>query len=178
MAATESEIVAEYEYHRRYFIATARRYLKNIEDAEDMVNHAFMQALTAADQYRGSATVRTWITTIVRNACLDLIRRKRSRPEGHSESLDEVDYIFHSREPTAEQEAAHRQIMIQVRSAIKSLPDKQRRALNDFLRTGEITGNNSTFKVQKFRAVQSLRWHFRDHPSCVSEIASQAISGA
>ncbi len=53
-------------------------------DAEDMVQEAYLRALRAAGTYRGRSA-RSWILTIVRNACFDRLRRQKIAPFDDSE---------------------------------------------------------------------------------------------
>jgi RNA polymerase sigma-70 factor (ECF subfamily) len=50
----------------------------NPHDAQDIVQEAYLRAMRSLPTYRGG-DLRSWILTIVRNACFDLLRRdKRS----------------------------------------------------------------------------------------------------
>jgi len=69
-----------------YFYRCALRVLGNAADAEDAVQEALLAAYRHIDQFRGQSQMTTWLTTIVRNSALMLLR-KRSR-QNHL-SLDE-----------------------------------------------------------------------------------------
>jgi RNA polymerase sigma-70 factor (ECF subfamily) len=47
------------------------------QDADDMVQEAYLRALTRGDDFRGESAETTWIHRILVNACLD-VRRSRS----------------------------------------------------------------------------------------------------
>jgi RNA polymerase sigma-70 factor (ECF subfamily) len=68
-------------FHRRAF-----RYLGNLHDAEDAVQDALLSAYKHLDQFKGSAKITTWLTSIVTNSALTQLRRRPRLP--HS-SLDE-----------------------------------------------------------------------------------------
>jgi RNA polymerase sigma-70 factor, ECF subfamily len=68
-------------FHRR-----AYRYLGNTHDAEDAVQDALLSAYKHLDQFKGSAKMTTWLTSIVTNSALTKLRKRRRHP--HS-SLDE-----------------------------------------------------------------------------------------
>jgi RNA polymerase sigma-70 factor, ECF subfamily len=72
----------------RYFHLIALRHLGNIADAEDAAQDAFLSAWRNLSQFRGSAQLSTWLTTIVINAARGQMRRRR--PEVHL-SLDQED---------------------------------------------------------------------------------------
>lgn len=57
----------------------AYRTLDHREDAADAVQETFVSALRSAPGYRGESEVSTWLHRITVNACLDRIRRRRTR---------------------------------------------------------------------------------------------------
>jgi RNA polymerase sigma factor (sigma-70 family) len=68
------------------FYRRAYRYLGNADDAEDAVQDALLSAYKHLDQFKGSAKMTTWLTSIVTNSALTLLRKRPRQP--HS-SLDE-----------------------------------------------------------------------------------------
>jgi RNA polymerase sigma-70 factor, ECF subfamily len=66
--------------HRDRLWRVALRTLGDPDDAADAVQDALVSAFRAASGYRGEAAVTTWLHRIVVNACLDLARRRTSRP--------------------------------------------------------------------------------------------------
>ncbi|GAA3622416.1 RNA polymerase sigma factor SigM [Microlunatus ginsengisoli] len=66
--------------HRDRLWAVALRTMRNPEDAADALQDAYVAAFRRADTFRGEAAVTTWLHRIVVNACLDRLRRARSRP--------------------------------------------------------------------------------------------------
>jgi RNA polymerase sigma-70 factor (ECF subfamily) len=48
-------------------------------DAQDIVQEACLRAIRSAADYRGG-NARSWLLTIVRNACFDRLRRERASP--------------------------------------------------------------------------------------------------
>ena len=61
--------------HGDYLFRVARRQLHSDEQAEDAVQETLLAALSARDRYAGSASVRTWLTGILKHKIVDLIRR-------------------------------------------------------------------------------------------------------
>lgn len=59
------------EEHGDYLYGFALQKLKNPSLAEDMVQEALVSAITARERYRATASVRTWLTTILRNKIVD-----------------------------------------------------------------------------------------------------------
>ena len=72
--------------HRDRAWAVALRTLGDPNDAADAVQEAFVKAYRTVGSFRGDALFTTWLHRIVVNACLDLMRRSRTRP---TVSLDE-----------------------------------------------------------------------------------------
>src|SRR5205807_2586531 len=93
------------------------------EDAADSLQDALLSAHRNAASFRGEAEVRSWLHRIVDNACLDRIRRNKSRAavslsdETVAEPADERDDI------------ANREVSLVVDAALFTLPDDQRAAL-------------------------------------------------
>lgn len=65
---------------RGYLLALAARSLRNRERAEDVVQGTLLAALAAARQFRGSASLRTWLTAILRNRVVDELRARGREP--------------------------------------------------------------------------------------------------
>jgi len=68
-------------------LAVARRFVRNEEDARDVLQSAYLSAFRALGQFEGSAQLSTWLHRIVVNTALMKIRTRRRRPE---ESLDDL----------------------------------------------------------------------------------------
>ena len=71
-----SQIVEEYA---DFAYNVAYRMLRNVEDAEDAVQEAFISAYRAFDRFKGQSKVSTLLYRIVVNACLMKIRKEKSR---------------------------------------------------------------------------------------------------
>jgi RNA polymerase sigma-70 factor (ECF subfamily) len=59
------------------FYRRAFRFLGNSADAEDAVQDALLSAYKNIAQFRGQARISTWLTAIVTNAALMVLRRRR-----------------------------------------------------------------------------------------------------
>jgi RNA polymerase sigma-70 factor, ECF subfamily len=70
-------LVGRYERSLR---TQALRTLRDPHDAADAVQEALVAAYRRADSYRGESSVRTWLHRILRNTCIDRIRRDGRRP--------------------------------------------------------------------------------------------------
>jgi len=65
--------------HRDRLWAVALRTTGDPEDAADALQEAMISAFRRAGSYRGDAAVTTWLHRVVVNACLDRIRRRKTR---------------------------------------------------------------------------------------------------
>jgi RNA polymerase sigma-70 factor (ECF subfamily) len=68
-------------------LATARRILKNEEDAQDAVQDAFLSAFKEISLFAGQSLLGTWLHRIVVNAALCRLRTRRRHPERSIEDL-------------------------------------------------------------------------------------------
>lgn len=65
---------------RDYLIAFASRRLRNRERSEDVVQSTLLAGLASARHFRGAASLRTWLTSILRNRIVDELRQARREP--------------------------------------------------------------------------------------------------
>jgi RNA polymerase sigma-70 factor, ECF subfamily len=65
-------------YNRRLY-RLARATLRDDADAEDALQDAYLLAFLKIDQYRGEATLSTWLSRLVLNECLGRLRRSARR---------------------------------------------------------------------------------------------------
>ncbi len=66
--------------HGPAMLRFARRTLTDLGDAEDAVQDAFVAAWTTLPDFRGDASLRTWLFTITRRKAIDLLRKRRPLP--------------------------------------------------------------------------------------------------
>jgi len=77
--------VSEFDRHRSYLTAYALRRVGDTGLAEDLVQDTFVAALGAANGFRGDASLRTWLTGILKHRIADSYRA----PERAEQSLEE-----------------------------------------------------------------------------------------
>ncbi len=108
-------------YNRLWQLAL--RTCRTPEDAADSLQDALLSAHRNAATFRGDAEVRSWLHRIVVNACLDRMRRNKSRP---ATSLSDESVA----EPAVERDdIAQREVRMVVAAALFTLPPDQRAAL-------------------------------------------------
>lgn len=65
--------------HQSMLYSRARRYVPDRQDAEDAVQDALLSAYSHLHQFKGTAKMTTWLTSIVTNSALTQLRRKPSQ---------------------------------------------------------------------------------------------------
>jgi RNA polymerase sigma-70 factor (ECF subfamily) len=159
-------------------LAVARRFVRNEEDARDVVQSAYLSAFRALDQFEGSAQLSTWLHRIVVNTALMRLRSRRRKPE---ESIEDLLPSFQEDGHHVEQFsdwAAPADVLIErgetrrtVRACVDQLPDNYRTVL--LLRdieersTQEVADilmtTPTAVKVRLHRARQALSTLLRQH---------------
>ena len=76
-----------YNRHQRKVYRTAVRILRNQQDAEDAVQRAFQRALVNLQRFREDSTFSSWLTRIVINEALMLLRQRRAQEPLHENSV-------------------------------------------------------------------------------------------
>jgi RNA polymerase sigma-70 factor (ECF subfamily) len=158
--------------HGGRMLAVARRFLRDEEDARDVVQEAFLQAFRALAGFEGGAQLGTWLHRISVNACLMKLRTRRRRPE---EPLDDLLPQFledghHAVHPadwreTPEALLQRQEARAYVRESIDRLPESYRTVLLlrdiEELDTAETARllelSENVVKVRLHRARQALR---------------------
>jgi RNA polymerase sigma-70 factor (TIGR02960 family) len=90
MVATFDE--AAFATHRRELHVHCYRMVGSFEEAEDLVQEAFLRAWKARDSFDGGPGLRAWLYKIATNTCLDALRRNKRRAPT-AESFAEIPWI-------------------------------------------------------------------------------------
>jgi RNA polymerase sigma-70 factor (ECF subfamily) len=113
--------------HRDRLWAVALRTTGDREEASDALQDGLISAFRRAETFRGDAQVTTWLHRIVVNACLDRMRRRKTRP---TEALpEEEDRAVELAVEPADDPAEVSERRTDVMAALAQLPDEQRAAL-------------------------------------------------
>ena len=155
--------------HRDYLVRFAQRKLQDPALAEDLVHDVFEAVVTGRAVFSGRAALRTWLTAVLKNKIVDLIRQ-RSGTESLSDEFDEdeVGVALECPQPQPDQWAQQREAVRLVLQGIAELPQSLRdvmqlRVLQDqsaqeVCRTLKISENNLFQRM--FRARQALSGQF------------------
>jgi RNA polymerase sigma-70 factor, ECF subfamily len=116
-----------YDRHGRMAYTLAYRMMGEKQQAEDVVQEAFIKVWRSAGGYRvGRGSVRTWILSIVHNSGIDQIRSHARR----GRMQDKVEASAPTSEPSeAFAETWRNTQQEQVREALKTLPQEQLKIL-------------------------------------------------
>ena len=90
-AAKSGDRPAFAELWERYFNTTLRlalRITRNRDDAEDVVQDAWMKAYIHLQTFNGDAKFSTWLTRIAIKSALMVLRKRRAHPESAMEFIN------------------------------------------------------------------------------------------
>lgn len=113
--------------HRDRLYAVALRTAGDPEDAADALQDALVSAYRRAASFRGEAAVTTWLHRIVVNACLDRMRRRRTRPTVPLPDGDPETGYGELRDPRDDVDRL--ELRYEIDKALAALPVEQRAAI-------------------------------------------------
>jgi RNA polymerase sigma-70 factor, ECF subfamily len=118
---------ALYDRHGRMAYSLAYRMVGEKQEAEDVVQEAFIKVWRSAGGYRvGRGSVRSWVLSIVRNRGIDHIRSRARR----GRMQDKVEASAPTSEPSEAFAQTRRNTQQeQVREALQALPQEQLKIL-------------------------------------------------
>ncbi|TXN35109.1 RNA polymerase sigma factor [Flagellimonas hymeniacidonis] len=123
---------AQLKLYRQYcdgMYAVCMRFLKNPDDAEDVLQESFIKAFQRIDQFKGEVTFGAWLKRIVVNRSIDFLKSKHQMTvelkEGYLHVTDDDDW-------TIEDDIS----IEKVKAAIEGLPKKYKYVVQLFLVEG------------------------------------------
>jgi RNA polymerase sigma-70 factor, ECF subfamily len=112
-------------YNERVYRA-ARSIVRDEQEAEDVMQQAYVNAFTNLRQFNGSARFSTWLTRIAINEALARVRRQ-GRYEAFDEELSNVEpFMSHNPPENPERQAFTGELRGLLEWAIDALPDGMR----------------------------------------------------
>lgn len=123
---------AQLQLYRQYcdgMFCVAMRFLKNTEDAEDVLQEAFIKAFKKIHQYKAEVTFGAWLKKIVVNKCIDFLKVKHD----YTITLDES-YMHLAEDDNWEVEDGIS--MEEIKFEIESLPEKYKYVVMLYLMEG------------------------------------------
>jgi RNA polymerase sigma-70 factor (ECF subfamily) len=122
MAVAKGDLDAFGEIVLRYRSAAwgvAYRFVGDADEAEDLVQEAFLRILDSAGRYKPTASFRTYLYRVLTRLCVDYSRKKRPIP---TEQLPEVPTAG----PSQSERIERRELEEAIRAALDALPPKYR----------------------------------------------------
>lgn len=165
-------------------LAVARRFVRNEQDAQDILQAAYLNAFRAIGGFEGECLLSTWLHRIVVNAALMRLRSRRRRPEESIEDLlpafqQDGHHVeqFSDLNMPADELLSRQQTRAAVRACIDRLPDNYRTVLllrdieeQSTQEVAEALGMTPTaVKVRLHRARQALSTLLRREFSAAGE---------
>jgi RNA polymerase sigma-70 factor, ECF subfamily len=173
----ESAIRAIIKLHNSRLFRIARSVLRDNAEAEDALQESYVKAFAALSGFRGDSSLRTWLSRIVLNECLQRLRSNRTkiRPSVEFAPAIEAQIIpFPQSSPQQtdpERSMAQRELVHLVERAVDELPDEFRLVLvartmegMSIEETAELFGlRPETVKTRLFRARTLLKKSLAEH---------------
>jgi len=120
LAGQTDDFRALIERHQQSVFRFASKLLGNRESAEDVTQEVFLAAFINLPTYDSSrAALSTWLFTIARNRCINLLEQRRTLPHNQLDTLLDVALT----DPIVSQELSQ-----QLDRALAALPVEQRSA--------------------------------------------------
>lgn len=153
---------------QRRAVRIAYQYLRDVHDADEAVQDAFVKVFTHITRYREDLPFEVWFTRILVNGCLDL-RKARARRLRWVVPQAPVNESIPQEPATSDQSPEDRLLTgerrQQIAAAVAQLPDRQRTVFTlcqiAEQSTSEVSQalglSEATVRVHLFRAVRKLR---------------------
>lgn len=116
--------------HRAYLVRFARRKLHDPMLAEDLVHDVFEAVMSGCAAFAGRSALRSWLTAILRNKLVDLIRDRARYHELDADAGDEEALQFESSAARPDELAEHREQLAQALARIDRLPESLREVMH------------------------------------------------
>lgn len=124
--------LAQLQLYKQYcegMFCVAMRFLKNSDDAEDVLQESFVKAFQKIEQYKGEVSFGAWLKRIVVNRCIDFLKAKKQKMVVLEESYMQV-------ATDDDWEVADEVTVQMVNAAIAKLPETYKYVVQLFLVEG------------------------------------------
>ena len=117
------------EAHERRMYAVALRMCGNHEDAQDCLQEAMLRIYRAISGFKAQSSFSTWVYRITMNACLDELRKRKSRPNTSLDGLLDTGWSPVDGGESPEGHAMRREMRRVLQRCIGELPEDMRAAV-------------------------------------------------
>jgi RNA polymerase sigma factor (sigma-70 family) len=153
---------AHYELYKLYskaMLNTAFRIVDNVDEAQDVLQEAFLDAFARIKDFRQETTFGLWLKQIVVHRCINLLRKRKI--DLVNISNEQIENLADD-DPQDDDELQYK--VEQVKQAMKLLPEGYRLVLSLYLlegydheEIGQVLGiNENTSRTQFLRAKRKL----------------------
>jgi len=150
---------ALYEKYSRKMMGVCLRYVKNLEDARDLMQDGFIKLFTNLQNYSGSGSFDGWVRKIFVNCALERLRQRDILKD--ADDIENVDYQDIPDESASVSDISSEELM----ACIQALPNGFRMVFNLFAvegyshkEIGEMLAiSESTSRSQYMRARKMLQ---------------------
>lgn len=123
---------AQLQLYKQYcdgMFYVAMRFLKNEDDAEDVLQESFIKAFQKIEQFKGEVTFGAWLKRIVVNKSIDFLKSKKQQQvafeESHMQIVEDDDWNID-----------HTHTITTVKMAMEQLPDTYKYVVQLYLIEG------------------------------------------
>ncbi|HLA96506.1 MAG TPA: sigma-70 family RNA polymerase sigma factor [Pyrinomonadaceae bacterium] len=169
LAGDETAFEMIFDRHKRHVARTAGRYFQRPELVEEMIQISFAKAFVELGRFRGEHELSfpSWIGRITANACLDLLRNQRRKPENLHCELSDGEHESFLEFAAADTESSEDSVINRdlAGKLLAKLPEDDRALLHMFYvdemsvtEIGELLGwSKSKVKIRAWRARNAVR---------------------
>jgi RNA polymerase sigma factor (sigma-70 family) len=127
---SEQDIDKLFREHSQHLLRFIQRYVRNIEDAEDVVQNTFIEAVRCADRFSGLSKPSTWLFGIALNLARNQIRRNCANlsdtvEDGVIEEFVDLDadpsHVIEQREMAARVQALLGDLPVKIRDTFEAV---------------------------------------------------------
>ncbi|MDH5538434.1 MAG: sigma-70 family RNA polymerase sigma factor [Rhizobacter sp.] len=120
---------AEMVSHRGYLVRFAQRKLRDPMLAEDAVHDVFEAVLSGRAAFAGRAALRSWLTAVLKNKIVDIVRRSAGVDQLGEQCDDSGALAIECPQPRPDEVAEQRQLLSLALARIEALPSGLRDAM-------------------------------------------------
>jgi RNA polymerase sigma-70 factor (ECF subfamily) len=121
--------IAELVSHRAYLLRFALRKLRDSALAEDAVHDVLEAVLSGRATFGGRAALRSWLTAVLKNKIVDVLRRSSRHEALDDEGGDDLGQAIADPGPRPDEVAEQRQELARALAGIDRLPPTLREAM-------------------------------------------------
>jgi len=167
IAGNKSDFEHVWNKYNKLIYAYILKMVRNIDDADDILQDTFIKAYSAIHTYNQSYPFPAWLYKIASNTCIDYFRRKRIRPiafGGIQQMQSSIQDLLPDTTILADVSLSNSETKIQLYKAIDKLPERYKETIQlrhfEELTYEEIAQKMNvplgTVKITLFRARKML----------------------